>query len=177
MLKPRTMLAITLIAAAAASRLLPHPPNMTSVTAIALFGGAMLADWRLAFLVPLAAMFAGDLVLGFHSQMFSVYGSFALIVCMGLWLQRRRTPARIAGAAVAASLVFFAITNFGVWALDAMYPHTPAGLVACYTAALPFLRNTLAGDLLYTLVLFGGMALVERQFPAFRNRAGVPAQA
>jgi hypothetical protein len=171
------MLVVTLICAAAASRLLPHPPNLTSVTAIALFGGAMFSDWKLAFLVPLAAMFAGDLVLGFHDQMFAVYGTFALIVCMGLWLQHRRTAPRVAGAAVAASLLFFATTNFGVWALDNMYPHTLTGLIACYTAALPFLRNTLEGDLLYTLVLFGGVALIERQFPAFRARAGVPAQA
>lgn len=177
MLKPRLILVLTLIGAAAASRLLPHPPNMTSVTATALFGGAMLSDRRLAFLVPLAAMFAGDLVLGFHSQMISVYGSFVLIVAMGLWLQRRRSAANIAGAAIAASLLFFAITNFGVWLIDGMYPHTLAGLALCYTEALPFLRNTLGGDLLYTLVLFGGMALLERRFAALRIEGALPAQA
>lgn len=177
MLKPRLTLVIAMIAAAAASRLLPHPPNLTSVTAVALFGGAMLSDWRLAFLVPLGALFASDLVLGFHDQMPVVYGCFALIVCMGLWLQRRRSAPRIAGAAIAASLLFFVITNFAVWALDNMYPHTAAGLIACYTAALPFLRNMLEGDLLYTLVLFGGVALVERRFPAFRPRASLPAHA
>lgn len=176
MLKPRLMLVVTLICVAAASRLLPHPPNLTSVTAIALFGGAMLADRRLAFLVPLGALFASDLVLGFHSQMVAVYGTFALIVCLGLWLQRRRSALPIAGAAVASSLLFFATTNFGVWALDGMYPRTAAGLVACYTAALPFLRNMLEGDLLYTLVLFGGVALLERQFPLFRA-GGAPAHA
>jgi hypothetical protein len=171
------MLVVTMILAAAASRLLPHPPNLTSVSAVALFGGAMLADWKLAFLVPLGALFAGDLVLGFHDQMPVVYGSFALIVCLGLWLQRRRSPANIAGAAIASSLLFFITTNFGVWALDGMYPHNAAGLLACYTAALPFLRNMLEGDLLYTLVLFGGVALLERQFPLFRTGRGVPAQA
>jgi hypothetical protein len=168
LLKPRLMLVITIILAAAATRLIPHPPNMTSVTAIALFGGAMFADWRLAFLVPLSALFVADLVIGFHDQMLIVYGSFALIVCIGLWLQRHRSAATIAGAAIASSLLFFAITNFGVWALDHMYPRTLTGLIACYTAALPFLRNTLEGDLLYTLVLFGGFALLERQFPKLR---------
>lgn len=177
MLKPRTMLVVSLIAAAAASRLLPHPPNLTSVTAIALFGGAMLADWRLAFLVPLAALFATDLVLGFHDQMPVVYGSFALIVCLGLWLQRRRSAATIAGAAIVSALLFFLTTNFGVWALDGMYPHTEAGLIACYTAALPFLRNMLEGDLLYTFVLFAGVALAERRFPALRPLVAIPAQA
>ena len=170
MLKPRMTLAITMILAAAASRLLPHPPNMTSVAAVALFGGAMLEDWRLSFLVPLAAMFVGDLILGFHDQMPVVYGSFALTVCIGLWLQQHRSAATIAGAALASSVLFFVITNFGVWALDQMYPRTLAGLLACYTAALPFFRNTLIGDLLYTLVLFGGFALLEREFPALRIR-------
>ena len=170
MLKPRMTLVITMILAAAASRLLPHPPNMASVAAVALFGGAMLEDWQFAFLVPLAAMFAGDLVLGFHDQMPVVYGSFALIVCIGLWLQRHRSPATIAGAALASSILFFVMTNFGVWALDHMYPRTVAGLLACYTAALPFFRNTLMGDLFYTLVLFGGFALLEWEFPALRIR-------
>jgi hypothetical protein len=168
MLNPRLTLVIVMILMAAASRLIPHPPNLTSVTAVALFGGAMLDDRRLAFLVPLGAMFVGDLILGFHDQMPLVYGSFALIVCIGLWLQRHRSAATIAGAALGSSVLFFVITNFGVWALDHMYPRNLDGLIACYTAALPFFRNTLAGDILYTLLLFGGFALLERQFPELR---------
>jgi hypothetical protein len=177
MLKARPMLVMAMIFMAAASRLIPHPPNMTSITAMALFGGAMFADRRLAFVIPLAALLLSDLLLGFHDQMFVVYGSFALIVCIGLWLQRHRSGATIIGAALVSSLLFFLITNFGVWALDNMYPRTFAGLIACYTAALPFLRNTLEGDVFYTLVLFGGFALLERQFPRLRLPQGatVPA--
>jgi hypothetical protein len=165
MLKARATLIIFMILAAAASRLIPHPPNMTSVAAMALFGGAMFDDRLLAFVIPLCALFLSDLVLGFHDQMFVVYGTFALIVCIGLWLQQHRSAAMIAGAAITSSLLFFLTTNFGVWALDHMYPRTLAGLIGCYTAALPFLRNTLEGDMFYTLVLFGGFALLERQFP------------
>jgi hypothetical protein len=168
MLKPRMMLIVTMIAAAAASRLIPHPPNMTSIAAMALFGGATLADKRLAFLVPLVALFVSDLLLGFHNQMIAVYGSFALVVCLGLWLQQRRTALSIAGAAVASSLLFFIVVDFGVWAMGDMYPRTVAGMIACYTAALPFLRNQMAGDLLYTAVLFGGFALLEQRFPVLR---------
>lgn len=170
MLKPRLLLVITMIAAAAASRLVPHPPNLTAVTAMALFGGATLADKRLAFLVPLAALFLSDLVLGFHSEMLVVYGCFAAVVCIGLWLQKHRSAPFIAGAALASSVLFFVTTNFGVWAIDGMYPLTWQGLIACYTAAIPFFRNTLEGDLLYTLVLFGGFALMERRFPALRSQ-------
>ncbi|HEY2445541.1 MAG TPA: DUF6580 family putative transport protein [Rhizomicrobium sp.] len=176
-MKPRLTLVILMVIAAAASRLIPHPPNMTSVTAIALFGGATLADRRLAFLVPLAALFLSDLVLGFHDQMAVVYGCFVAVTGIGLWLQSRRSPLFIAGAALASSVLFFAVTNFGVWAMDAMYPRTLQGLIACYTAAIPFFRNTLEGDLLYTLVLFGGFALLERRYPALRSEAALPAAA
>jgi len=68
----------------------------------------------------------------------------------------------IAFAAVSASVIFFALTNFGVWLLSGMYSHDVTGLLACYTAAIPFLQNSLAGALFYSAVLFGGMALVDR---------------
>ena len=169
MLKPRLMVLIAMVLAAAASRLIPHPPNLTSVTAVALFGGAYLSDKRLAFLVPLAALLLSDLILGFYSHMEVVYLSFALIVCIGLWLQKRRSAFHIAGAALASSVLFFLLTNFGVWAFESLYPKTMAGLIACYVAAIPFFQNTLQGDLFFTAVLFGGFALLERRFPTLRE--------
>ena len=171
MVKPRFVVLISVILAAAASRLIPHPPNMTSVTAIALFGGAYFSDRRLAFLVPLSALFLSDLVLGFYRHMEVVYISFALIVSIGLWLQKHRTALAIAGAALGSSVLFFVLTNFGVWAFDALYPKTIEGLIACYAAAIPFFQNTLLGDLLYTAVLFGGFALLERRLPVLRDPA------
>lgn len=176
MTKPRLIVLVLMILAAAASRLIPHPPNMASITAVALFGGAYLSDKRLAFLVPLAALFLGDLVLGLYSHMEIIYGSFTLVVCIGLLLRRKRTPLRIAGAALLSSLLFFIITNFGVWAFGSLYPKTAAGLVACYVAAIPFFQNTLVGDALYTAVLFGGFALAERRIPALRERATLQPQ-
>jgi hypothetical protein len=168
MFKPRLLVLVSMILAAAASRLIPHPPNMTSLTAVALFGGAYFSDRRLAFLVPLSALFLSDLVLGFYRHMEIVYLSFALIVAIGLWLQNHRRALPIAGAAVASSVLFFVLTNFGVWVFDALYPKTMEGLIACYVAAIPFFQNTLLGDLLYTAVLFGGFALLEMQLPVLR---------
>src|ERR1051326_4121809 len=164
MLRPRTMVLIGMILAAALSRLIPHPPNMASVAAVALFGGACFHDRRMAFLVPLAALFLSDLVLGFYRHMEVIYSSFALIVCIGLWLRRSRSAPRIASAALAGSLLFFLLTNLGVWAFGSLYPKTLDGLITCYTAAIPFLGNTLQGDALYTAVLFGGFAMLERRF-------------
>ena len=169
MLRPRLVLLISIILLAALSRLIPHPPNMASVTAVALFGGAYFSDRRLAFLIPLAALFLSDLVLGFYNHMEVVYSSFALIVCIGFWLQKNRSTLHIAGAALTSSVLFFLLTNFGVWVSGGPYPQTLTGLGACYAAAIPFFQNTIAGDLVYTALLFGGFAIVEKKFPALRG--------
>ncbi|MEO8434138.1 MAG: DUF6580 family putative transport protein [Pyrinomonadaceae bacterium] len=169
MSKPRFWVLVCMILAAAASRLIPHPPNAASITAVALFGGAYLSDKRLAFLAPIAALFLSDLVLGLYGHMEVVYGSFALVVCIGLLLRKRRSPLAIGGAALASSIVFFVVTNFGVWLFGSLYPGTMAGLFACYVAAIPFFQNTLVGDALYTVALFGGFALAERWWPALRE--------
>jgi hypothetical protein len=166
--KPRFATLAGMIFLAAASRLIPHPPNFTPLAAMALFGGAYISDKRLAFGLPLAALFLSDAVLGFYHDMIWVYGSFALIVCLGLQLQSRRRLLPIAGAALASSVLFFALTNFGVWASGDLYPRTLGGLATAYVAAIPFFQNTIAGDLVYTALLFGGFAIVEKKFPVLR---------
>ncbi len=147
------MLPYGLIAAGALLRVAPHPANFAPIGAMALFGGAVLPGaW--AFGVPLAAVFLSDIVLGFYPGWVWVYGSFALIVVIGMALRARRTPLRIAGAALGSSVLFFVITNFGEW-LGPLYPHTAAGLRADFIAAIPFFRNTALSDLVYSLAFFG----------------------
>jgi hypothetical protein len=163
----RTLLALALIALAAALRVAPHPWNFTPVGAMALFSGAILKDRRLAFIVPLCALFAGDVFLGFHKLMPVVYASFLTSVAIGFWLRNRRTVARITAATLVGAIQFFLVTNFAVWAFALSYPRTAAGLVACYSAGIPFFWNTLAGDAAYALLFFGAFALAERLFPAF----------
>jgi len=167
--KPRFTLLAALILAAAASRLIPHPPNFTPIAAIALFGGAQFSSKRAAFFVPLAGLILSDLVFGFYAITPVVYGSFALTVCLGFWVRQHRSPLRIASAAVASAVLFFVLTNFGVWALDHLYPQTAAGLVDCYVAAIPFFRNMLLGNLLYSALLFGAMAMAENRFVRLRE--------
>ena len=169
MLNPRLTALIAIIVGAALSRLIPHPPNATSLTAVALFAGAYVSDKRLAFVVPLAALFLSDAALGFYQHMEVVYATFALIVCIGMALKKRRTPLRIGGAALISSTVFFLITNFGVWAFGDLYPRTLAGLAECYVLALPFFQHTVVGDLFYTAILFGGFVLLERRISALHE--------
>ena len=170
--RSRLLALLAAIAAAAALRLVPHPPNFSPIDAIALFSGAYVGRRALAFVAPLAALLLSDLVLGFYHGMATVYATVALIVVIGWWLSSKRTPLRIGVAALASSVIFFAITNFGMWLFSGFYPLTSAGLAACYVAAIPFFQNTAAGDLFYATLLFGGFALAEHLVP--RLRAGGP---
>lgn len=177
MINRRFLTLIGIVFAAAATRLIPHPPNVTPIGAMALFGGATLSSKKFAFAVPLAAMALSDLVLGFlvygygwfHPVMPFVYGSFALTVCLGLWVRRRYSPVRIGSAVLIGSVLFFLVSNFGVWFVGGLYPWTMEGLLACYVAAIPFFRYMLMGDAVYTIVLFGGFTLMQRYFTTLRK--------
>jgi hypothetical protein len=151
----KVVVAVLFVLLAALSRLLPHPANFTPIAAIALFGGVYL-ERRLAFVVPVAAMLLSDYFLGFYIEMLWVYGSFLLIAVIGLWLKNHKKPLYILGGTLTGSILFFVVTNFGVWAVPAsMYPKSFAGLVECYTAAIPFFRGTVEGDVFFVAVLFG----------------------
>ena len=170
----RLTVLLSAVVAAAALRLVPHPPNFTPIGAMALFSGAYLGRRWLAFAAPLGALVLSDLVLGFfYRGQATVYASVALIVMIGIVALQRRSAIRVGLAALASSILFFLITNFGMWLFSGFYPRTLAGLEACYIAAIPFFQNTVAGDLFYVTLLFGGFAVLEHLLPAVR-RAGVP---
>lgn len=172
----RLLALLSAIVIAAALRLVPHPPNFTPIAAMALFSGAYLGRGGLAFVAPLAALLLSDLVLGFYPELAFVYLSVAAVVVIGWAVAKRKTALRVGAAALASSVLFYAVTNFGVWLMMDYYPKTLAGLAACYVAAIPFFQNTLAGDLFYTGLLFGGFALLERAVPRLREaRAPQPA--
>ena len=165
----RIVVILTAIFAAAVLRLLPHPPNFTPIGAMALFSGAMFGRRPIAFAAPLGALLLSDLVLGFYHGQATVYFSVALIAMIGMGALRHLSLLRVVGAALASSILFFAITNFGMWLFSGFYPRTVAGLEACYVAAIPFFQNTVAGDLFYAGLLFGGFALLQRAVPALRS--------
>ncbi|MEX2397469.1 MAG: DUF6580 family putative transport protein [Balneolales bacterium] len=164
----RVLILLIIVVLAAATRLLPHPPNFTPIAAIALFGGSYFADKRMAFVLPLLVMIISDFFLGFHGTMTFVYLCFALTVYMGFGLRGKVSPLPVLGSAIGASVLFFIVTNFGVWLTGSWYPKTFEGLLMCYTAAIPFFHNTLAGTLVYSDVLFTGFEFMQRRYTSLR---------
>ncbi|MFH1262415.1 MAG: DUF6580 family putative transport protein [Pseudomonadota bacterium] len=168
MRKTNLLLLTTIILGAVALRLVPHPPNFAPIAALALFAGATLERRGSAFLVALSAMLLSDLALelwngtGFHGAMPAVYGSFALTVWLGSALKKRRNLVMVPASSLTASILFFVATNFEVWLEGSLYPRTLPGLLACYTAAVPFFRWTAIGDLAYTAAFFGVYAVARR---------------
>jgi len=168
---PRLLAIIGMIALAAASSLIPHPPNFTPLAAIALFAGAQLGDRRAALTVTLGALLVRDALIGFHSLMPFVYACYALNVCRGYWLRTNQKPWRVIGATLFGSVFFFIVTNFAVWSALGTFPKTFDGLMACYVAGIPYFRNTAASDLLYATMMFGGFALAQSRIPSLRPPA------
>lgn len=164
-LNPRFWVITLLILAAAFVRLIPHPPNFAPIAAMALFSGAYFNKKSFAFATPLAAMFLTDAIIGFHSSMWIVYLSFVLIVLIGMLMLKNVTIKNVVLASVTSSISFFIITNFGVWAFGTMYSKNIAGLIECYIAAIPFIQNTLLGDLFYSGIMFGVFELAKSKFP------------
>jgi hypothetical protein len=153
-----------LVLLAAATRLLPHPPNFAPITAIALFGGAYFTNKKFAFAVPFIAMILTDLILGFHNTMWAVYLSFIVTVLIGTNLKKKKIS-NIAVASISSSILFFILTNFAFWATGLMYTTDLKGLTTCYVAAIPFFHNSIIGDLIYTAALFSAFEFAKIKLP------------
>lgn len=149
------LITLAIIASVAVTRFVPHPPNFTPVMSVAIFGSAVFFNRYLGLVVALAAMALSDLFLGMHSTLPYVYGAMILCGMLGFLLRDRRNAVKILGVTLVGSVVFFVITNLGVFISQDLYPKTGAGLVACYVAALPYLKTSLVGDILFSAVLFG----------------------
>lgn len=173
------LLAIVFIALAAASRLVKHPFNFTPIIAMAIFGGFYLKKYW-GILIPLAAMLVSDYFLGFYDWqvMASVYVGIILAFVIGRYFIRKKSGLKIVLAALISSVGFFIITNFAVWAFFDWYSHDWAGLVSCFTLALPFFRNSLFGDVIYAGVFFYAFDLAYYLYGKFvEKNKDLPAQA
>lgn len=153
-----------LILLAALSRLMPHPDNFAPIAALGLFSGACLQTPKF-WLMPVLALLLSDALIGFYHPvtMLSVYCGFILCAVLGQsLLGRQRTLLMVGGTTLAGSVIFFLLSNLGDWLSGVNYPLTWQGLRDCYLMAVPFFRNTLAGDLFYVAVLFGSYEMMGR---------------
>ena len=154
-----TLLFILLIAL---TRLIPHPPNFTPLLAIALYSGLQIQNNWQKWGLPLGIMVVSDAMIGFHSLMPVTYLSIALIIGLGAYNKKKTTPKHLLFQTTGSALLFFIITNFGVWAITSYYPKTLPGFIECYTMALPFFHNTILSTWLYTGLLIGITVLSKR---------------
>jgi len=171
-IETKTGLVLAIVLIAAVARLIAVPlfgarVNFAPMNAIALFGGAYFVSPLAAFLLPLVAIFASDQILNalyysnltastpFYAGWYWQYIGYLLIAGIGTMLRGRIRPLNVAGASVSSSILFFMVSNFGVWFSMTMYEPTLAGLMVCYAMAIPFFGATLAGDLFYSALMFG----------------------
>ncbi len=180
----RFLLLVALVLSAASCRFIDFGVwNFAPIGAIALFGGACFANRRTAFAVTFATMLLSDVLL-FASKyrewsddgvkwMALGYVAFGVAVLIGRLLRNRRSALNVVLGSLAGSIVFFLLTNFGAWIVETSYTKDLAGLVECYSQAIPFFRGTLVGDLTFNAVLFGSLALLELRVPALKAESQV----
>ncbi|MTI87105.1 MAG: hypothetical protein FH748_03965 [Balneolaceae bacterium] len=180
--KKRIYLLSGFILVAAFSRIIPHPYNFAPIGAMSIFGAAYFSDKRLSLMLPLVAMFISDLLVnnilyasfyeGFvwvSPGFWSVYGAIALIVLAGWFILKKVNTKTVIAGSLSASIIFFLVTNFGVWLSSPTYPLTFGGLMTSYTMAIPFFHFTVLGDLFYSGVLFGAFEFVKSRNTVFQQ--------
>jgi hypothetical protein len=172
----RNLTITALIAVAIIGRFVPHAPNFTPLGATALFAAAFFGNRWLAFLVPFVVLLISNLILDnvvYAQEAFVWFGdytlfqvnAFVLVVLAGRFLLQKVNIQNVFVASLSASMIFFLVSNFGAWLSHGVYPLSTNGLLAAYTAGIPFFWNTLAGDLVYSAMLFGAYALIKVKLP------------
>ncbi len=165
----RFIVLTVIVILAALTRALPlvidHTWNFTAVGALAIFAGAQFNDKRLAFIMPLAAMALADLLFLRNGFSLLVYSGFIAMVACGFLIRNKVNTMNVVLASFISAAVFYLITNFSFFYPVTLYPRNFSGIIASYTAALPFFRNMLLGNLVYSAVLFGGFYLLSKRYP------------
>ena len=166
------LIAMFLLIAAVTLRLMPHPANFAPVGAIALVGGILMAR-RYALWLPVLVMAISDLVIGLHPLILWTWGSFALVALLSnTLLHGKKIGGLVLGvSALSGSLIFYAITNFGVWLQGGLYENTVSGLLRCYVNALPFLRNTMLSDMFYSASIMAIVLVYSRYRTSYKKLA------
>ena len=146
------------------SRIIPHPPNFTPILAGIIFLPFIKKDLTFSVIVPLAAMLISDLIIGMHSLMLWTYGSIMFLSCLTYYFNQDNIL-RIGSLAVISPMIFFLVSNFGVWITGSYYARDISGLMECYFNAVPFYASSATSCMLFTaLFYFIRSALLKRNF-------------
>ena len=163
---------ISLILILVFARLIPHPPNFTPIIAAAIVSGYFFKNINLSLLTLLIAMLISDLFIGFYENVIFVYTSLLLITFVFHKISNKINFKNLFIYGFAGSLIFFAVSNFGVWALgspgvyDVAYEKSLSGLIECYILAIPFFGNTFLSTLIFAYpALFIYRSLIVRSSP------------
>ena len=149
-------LPIVLILILSFSRLIPHPPNFTPIIAVAIMSSYFFKNIYLSFATLLVSMLLADAFIGFYSNMLFVYLSLLLIVFIFHKISEKMNFKNLFICGFIGSLIFFIISNFGVWVLgspgvlDLPYEKNLNGLVECYVLAIPFFGNTFLSTVIFS---------------------------
>ena len=170
---------VALVMGAGLMRLIPNVNGFVPVTAATVFAAAFIGRKGWAVLLPIFSVWITDLVLnntvyasffngftwltpGFAFQ----FSAYALISLMGFQVGQNASASRIGLFSIFSSLIFFLVTNFGVWIGGGFYASNFSGLMECYAMGLPFLERSLVADVLFAQVLFHGFSMAQKRFPA-----------
>ena len=179
-MKKNLLLIVLFVAIIFLGRILPHPYNFTPLIAVTLLSSYSISNKFLAIIIPIVGFWLSDLFMNnhiyagyfadftvFNSGMIWTYGAIVLVALMGSSILNKITTGKVVLASLSGSTIFYLISNFGVWAFSPMYAKTFAGVVQCYSLALPFYGTSLMGDLVYCALLFGAYQLVFFKIPNF----------
>jgi hypothetical protein len=175
------MIAYLVLLLAVLSRILPHAfhsagVNFTAVGGGLLYFGARRGRWQT--IIAVIALMATDYYLTvfaynypFHLSGYVVTWAWYAAICLvgHQMLSGKATGLRVAGAVAASATSFFVLSNFMVWAGSTMYPHSAAGLAACYVAAIPFYANDVMSTAVTAGALFGLPVLVKNILESVRE--------
>ena len=145
---------ISLILILALARLIPHPPNFTPIVAVAIMSSCFFRNIYLSFAVIIVSMLLADVFIGFYNNMFFVYLSLLSITFIFFRISTKIKLKNLFIFGFFGSVIFFLISNFGVWILSGMYEKNLNGLAYCYFLALPFFVNTVLSTIIFTYSAF-----------------------
>ena len=146
------------------SRLIPHPPNFTPILAVAMMSGYFFKNLKNSIFILAFTMILSDIVLGFHNTMLFVYLPLFLIVVFVFKFKKEVNSKNLFILGFGSSLLFFIISNFGVWLLGNMYEKTINGLIDCYFMAIPFYKNTFLSTIIFSYCAYSANYFIKKKY-------------